>query len=64
VACRGSSAASAQARILCILSLDDLSLHDRVQILQPGCTPERLTAHVEIVRDRVVAQVNRIGEAT
>jgi hypothetical protein len=64
LACCGNSAASARARILCILSLDDFPLHDRVQILQPRCAAERLTAHVEIVRDRAVAEVNRIGEAT
>ena len=59
-ACCGNSAA--EARIPRIFSLDDHLLHDRVQILQPRRTAERLAAHIAIVRYRVVAELDRSCE--
>ena len=50
------------ARIPRIFSLGDHLLHDRVQILQPRRTAERLAAHIDVVGYRVVAEVDRIGE--
>ena len=62
VGCCGNSAASALGRIPHIFSLGDLSLHDRVQILQPSRAAERLTAHIAIVGYRIVPELNCIGE--
>ena len=45
-----------------IFSLGHLPLHDRVQILQPRRTDERLVAHIDVAGYRVVAEVDRIGE--
>jgi len=46
-----------------IFSLGDRLLHDRMQILQRRRATERLATHVEIVRYRIVAALDRIGEA-
>jgi hypothetical protein len=59
-ACCDNSAA--EARIPRIFSLDNCLLHDRVQLLQPCCTAERLAAHIAIVRYRVVPELNRSCE--
>ena len=57
------SAASVRARLPRIFSLSDRLLHDRMQILQRRRATERLATHVEIVRYRIVAALDRIGEA-
>ena len=45
-----------------IVSHGDHHLHDRVQVLQPRRTAERLAAHIDVVGYRVVAAVDCIGE--
>jgi hypothetical protein len=55
-------AASCRTRIPRIFSRGDHLLHDRVQILQPRRTAERLAAHLDVVGYRVVADVNCLGE--
>jgi hypothetical protein len=55
-------AASGRTRIPRIVSRSDHLLHDRVQILQPSRTAERLAAHIDVVGYRVVAEVDCGGE--
>ena len=57
------SAASVRARLPRIFSLSDRLLHDRMQILQRRRATERLATHVEVARYRIVAALDRIGEA-
>jgi hypothetical protein len=57
-----TSAASARRHIPRTFALGHLPLHDRVQILQPRRTDERLVAHIDVVGYGVVAEVDRIGE--
>ena len=58
----GTSTASGRTRTPRIFSLGDRLLHDWVQILQPRCTAERLAAEIDVIRYRVVAEVDCIGE--
>ena len=57
----GTSTASARTRIPRIFSRGDL-LHDRVHILPPRRTAERLEAHFDVVGYCVVADVDCSGE--
>ena len=57
-----TSDASARRHILRTFALGHLPLHDRVQILQPCRTDERLVTHIDVVGYGVVAVVDRIGE--
>ena len=57
-----TSNASARWHIPRTFALGHLPLRDRVQILQPRRTDERLVAHIDVAGYRVVAEVDRIGE--